>query len=241
MATPEAEAGPEPGDAGVADAAPDGGPRPPKGFCAKRTPKPRFCDDFDDGDVDDDWDVQTVLNGQPSLDTAAAKSPPASFLVETVALGNAESAHVHLRATSSGAPAGHVVLAFDLKLGTAPLTKGAVAIATLDVSLSHFFTLYLRDGHPDAPAATLEETAPGGTTRHVLSKPPPAGVWTRVTIDVDVGGARASVLWDSEKALDQATIAPGGASDPTIRVGAVYVYGPADAFEARFDDVTLDF
>ncbi len=230
---PDAEA-----DAGSTDAAIDA---PAKGFCASRSPAPRFCDDFDDADLDDDWTVQTVLNGAPILDTSAATSLPASFGVETIAIDSDESAHVHLRANVAGTPTGHVVLAFEMMLATATYTRGTIAIATLDVSPDHFFTLYLRDADPDAPAPVLEETSGATTTRHVLSKLPPAVVWTRVTIDVDVAGAKASVLWGNEKVLDQAAIAAGPASAPRIRVGAVYVYGPADPFEARFDDVTLDF
>lgn len=245
-AAPDAAAdGPEatgdaapPADAG-SDARPDASA---KGFCATRSPAPRFCDDFDDGELDDDWAIETVLNGEPILDTSSATSVPASFAVETLPLGKDDSAHVHLRATVNGAPAGHVVLAFDMMLATATYTKGTIAVATLDVSQNHFFTLYLRDGDLDAPAATLEETDETATTkRNVLSKLPPPFTWTRATIDIDVGGAKASVLWDGEKVLDQAPITAGVASDPTIRVGAVYVYGPADPFEARFDGVTLDF
>ena len=35
--------------------------------------------------------------------------------------------------------------------------------------------------------------------------------------------------------------AGGAADDPTIRVGLMYVYGPQDPFEARIDDVLLEY
>ena len=212
-----------------------------KSFCATLSPKPRFCDDFDDGDLDDDWDVLTVLNGEADLDPTSATSVPASFAVGTLPVASAQSAHVHLRTTSNGTAAGHVVLAFDVMLATATFTQGVVAIARLDVSSNHFFTLYLRDGDPDAPAATLEEIR--RQARHATSSRSsrPQTMWTHATIDVDLGAAKATVLWGTEKALDQAPIAAGTAKDPTIRIGAVYIYGPAAPFEARFDGVTLDF
>jgi hypothetical protein len=213
---------------------------PSAGFCASRSPAPKFCDDFDDDDLEDDWAVLTAQGGEAVLDPSVAVSPPASLAVGTAGLGAMQNANVHLRATANGAPTGHVVLAFEMMLATTAYTQGAIAVATLDVSSSHFFTLYLRDGDTDAPAATLEEITQSGTTRHVLSKLPGAGVWTHVTIDVDIGGAKASVSWGNEKVLD-ATTTPGPAQDPTIRIGAVYVNGPAAPFEARFDDVTLDF
>ena len=228
---------PSPGEAGTdakADAA-------AKSFCATRSPEPKFCDDFDDGDLDDDWDVLTVVNGDADLDPLSATSVPASFAVATLPVTSMQSAHVHLRTTATGTATGHVVLAFDMMLASTTFTHGVVAIARLDVSSDHFFTLYLRDGDLDAPAATLEEISPGGTTRHLLSKLPPANEWTHVTIDVALDTAKATVLWGTDKALDQAPIAAGTAKDPTIRIGAVYIYGPAVTFEARFDDVTLDF
>ncbi|MBX3219930.1 MAG: hypothetical protein KF795_05375 [Labilithrix sp.] len=234
---PPEEAGLEPVEAGI-DARPDARPR---SYCAKLTPAPRFCDDFDDGDVADDWAVLTVLNGAADLDTSTSTSAPASFAVATLPVSGTQSAHVHLRTTANGAPAGHVVLSFDLMLETATFTQGVVAIATLDVSANHFFTLYLRDGDPDAPAATLEETSAGGTTRHVLSTLPAPGAWTRATLDLDLAASTATVRWGAETALDAAPIVAGAAKDPTIRIGAVYVYGPAAPFRARFDDVTLDF
>ncbi len=228
-----------PSDAPIVEAGPDASA---KGFCATRSPVAKFCDDFDDGVLEDDWDMRTVLNGEPALDTTSATSIPASFAVGTLPLDKNESAHVHLRKTANGTPTGHVVLAFDMMLATTTFTKGAIAVATLDVSPNHFFTLYLRDGDPDAPAATLEESDPSAvTTRHVLAKLPAVNVWTHVTIDIDIAAAKASVLWGTEKVLDEAPIVSAPSSDPTIRIGAVYVYGPADPFEARFDDVTLDF
>ncbi|MCW5833734.1 MAG: hypothetical protein KIS78_15125 [Labilithrix sp.] len=235
--TPIEEAGPATPDAG-ADAKPSD---PPKTFCATRTPAPRFCDDFDDGDLRDDWSVLTVLNGEADLDPTTSTSAPASFVVGTAPIGGTQSAHVHLRTTAGGAPTGHVVFSFDVLLEAVTFTQGVVAIATLDVAANHSFTLYLRDGDADAPAATLEENSPGSATRHVLSALPAAGAWTRATIDVDLPAATATVLWGTETALDAAPILAGAAKDPTIRVGAVYVYGPAASFGAHFDNVTLDF
>ena len=229
---------PKEADAG-ADAAPDAPVT--KGFCASLAAKPRFCDDFDDADLKNNWDVATIVNGDGDLDPTDATSPPASFAVETAPLGNGQAANVHLRATATGAPTGHVKLTFSVRLATTTFTQGVVAIATLDVSQTHFFTLYLRDGDPTAPAATLEETTASGTTRHLLTKVPPANTWTRATIDLDLGASKASVFWGADEALDAVAITPGPALDPTIRIGAVYVFGPADAVSARFDDVVLDF
>lgn len=236
-APPLDEAGPgiEPPEAG-----PDAKPTR-RTYCATLTPAPRFCDDFDDGVLADDWTALTAVNGEADLDPTTSTSAPASFVLGTAPIGTDESAHVHLRTTAAGTPNGHVVLSFDVLLEAVTFTQGVVAIATLDVAANHFFTLYLRDGDADAPAATLEETAPGRTTRHVLSTLPTPGTWTRATLDVDLAAATATVRWNTVVALDGAPIVDVPAKDPTIRIGAVYVYGPAASFGAHFDNVTLDF
>ena len=58
---------------------------------------------------------------------------------------------------------------------------------------------------------------------------------------IDFGKKTATVTFDATKVLDGATIQTATGKEATIRIGAAYVDGPADPFEARFDDVVLDF
>jgi hypothetical protein len=213
----------------------------PLGYCARLLPRPRFCDDFADRDLTNDWDQSTVL--APSvldLDDATFTSAPVSFVVATGNVAANDSANVSLRKTVLGSVS-HVQLAFSTLLATATITKGLVAIATLDVSTSHFFTLYLRDGDATAPAATLEEQVGNATTRHVLTTLPVARAWTRIVIDLDLAAGKATVSFGGRKALDAAPITPLLGTEATIRLGAVYVHGPTEPFTAGFDDVVLDF
>ncbi len=214
---------------------------PGSSYCAGLVPKPKFCDDFDDGDLTGDWDQSTVL--PPSvidLDDSTFASAPLSFFVATKPVAAGSAGNASLRKTVLGAVS-HVNLAFSARFTTTTITKGLVAIATLDVSLNHFFTLYLRDGDPDAPAAVLEEQSAGTLTRHLLTRLPPAATWTRIVIDLEFTTGKASVSFGGQKALDAAPIALVVGTEATIRVGAVYVYGPTEPFEARYDDVVLDF
>ena len=214
---------------------------PATSYCAGLVPKPKFCDDFDDGDLTADWDQSTVL--APSvidLDDALYTSAPLSFFVGAKVVAQGSSGNASLRKTVLG-NVSHVSLAFSARYTTTTIATGLVAIATLDVSLNHYFTLYLRDGDAVAPAAVLEEQAAGVMTRHVLKKLPPAATWTRVVIDLDLVAGRANVSFGAQKALDAEPITALVGTEATIRVGAVYVYGPTDPFEARIDDVVLDF
>lgn len=241
----------EPGDdGGAADTAPDttvdgakDGSNPAQGYCARLTPKPKFCDDFDDGDLTNNWDQVTVINGNSEidLDPLSYTSPPASFAVGSRTLiGVNELGHASLRSTVVGSVS-HPKLSFSAFYPIVALTKGVVAIATLDVSNNHFFTLYLRDGDMTSPGPALEESNNGVTTRHPLTKLPPAGVWTRIIIDLDFVAGVANVSFGADKALDAEPIAAVPGTEATIRIGAVYVFSPTDAFSAGYDDVVLDF
>ena len=213
---------------------------PASGYCLGLVPKPRFCDDFDDLDLINNWDQDTVT--PPSvmdLDDSTFTSAPVSFGVATKSVLPGSSANVHLRKTVLG-NVPHVQLSFSAIFASTTLTQGLVAIATLDVSSSHYFTLYLRDGDPDG-AGALEELVGGTKTRHVLTKLPPAGTWTRITLDLDLAAGKANVTFGAQKALDAAPITAIVGTEATVRLGAVYVYGPTDPFQASFDDVVVDF
>ncbi len=214
---------------------------PPNGYCGKLVPKPKFCDDFDDTVLLNDWSANAVLSGTIDLDEARSTSPPSSFIAQTNALTVVgSSANASIRKTIVPATVGHAKLSFSAFFPTVTFTKGIIAIATVDVSSNHYFTLNLRD-QDAVPAASLEEFASGTLTRHVLTKLPPAGAWTRVTIDLNFTTGKADVTFDADKALDAAPIMAVPGTEATIRIGAVYMEGPADAFTANFDDVVLDF
>lgn len=193
-----------------------------------------FTDDFEDGEIDDDWDVVNVCVGcSLAIDQGA-------LVAKTKSVVNMETAFAHARTTIMGKPK-HVRLSFDATLPSVTLTKGTLAIATIDVSQSHFFSLYLRDTDMDAPAASLDEQGGPSPKRHLLTGLPPANAKTRVVIDVDLDAGTANVAFGSTVVLANDPIGKTVADDPTIRVGLMYVYGPQDPFESRFDDVKLEY
>jgi len=223
------------------DAKIDAGPS----FCSTLSPAPKFCDDFDDGDAANAWNTQTVLGGSVlDVDNVTYASAPYSLGIATPPLLNMQSAAALLRKTLFGT-AKHSTLSFSTYFMTSPVvTKGSLAIATLDVSLDHFFTLHLRDSPQDGvslPAAVLEEIEGSTITRFPLSSVPPMSAWTRVVIDIDLNAAKANVTIGGTKVVDNVTIGTTGGTEATVRLGAIYLFGPADPVEARFDDVVIDF
>ncbi len=132
-ATPEAGAD-DGGDAG-------------SGFCAKRSPRATFCDDFEAATLGAAWDlVQQSPPGLAARDLAAFVSPPASLTVTTKRLGPGDLGSIFLRKTVTGT-ASRAVLGFDVYADD-PQPEGTLAIATLDLSLDHLLTLYLLDDDP---------------------------------------------------------------------------------------------
>jgi hypothetical protein len=193
-----------------------------------------FSDDFEDGDLDNDWDFVNVCPGcNGTIDQGV-------FLAQTKSVLTQETAYAHVRTTILGKPT-RVRLSFDATFPSVTLTKGTLAIATVDVSTSHFFSLFLRHQDPEPPAAALVEQGGPSAKRHVLTSLPPPNAKTRVVIDIDLGGGTASVSFGGTVALANDPIGKTIADDPTIRVGLLYVYGPQDPFEARFDDVLLEY
>jgi hypothetical protein len=232
------------GAGGEAGDAADGGPRPDGGpsFCASLSPKPAFCDDFDDGDLTNDWDQATVVapTSEIALDTSTFVSGSASFDAVVHAVGGGEGGYASLRSTVKGTPS-HVALSFQARPSTSTIAEGAIAIGDLDVSDAHVFTLYLRDDDPAGAKASVKEIDGSTVTYHPIARLPAANAWTKITLDVDVANGRLSLLYDTEKVLDAVDVSKTPALDPTFRVGAVYVLGPEAPFELHVDDVVVTF
>jgi hypothetical protein len=236
---------PTPADAAVLDALPDVADAAPdvvapSHFCAGLVPAPRFCDDFDDGNLTNDW---TSFAAQPGsvfeLDTATSTSAPASFHVVAMEEMAAAANNVLLRTTILG-KVSHGKLSFSTLLPSVTFTKGAIAIARFHVTLTDSYTLFLRGSDAAGNIATLEESVGGVITEHMLTSLPPIGVWTRVMLDLDLAGGKVSLTFGAQKALDAVAITPIAGTEATVRIGAV-IDGPCDTFEAHFDDVVVDF
>lgn len=224
----------------AADARPDA-PAPGTHYCTKLPTPPRFCDDFDDdGDLTDDWTQSAAPPGAVfELDTTSSSSAPASFHVVAKASAAVAANNVLLRSTMFGVVK-HARLELDVFLPSVTFTQGAIAIAQFYVNLHDVFTLYLRGPDDAANIPMLESVVNGMLTRHMLTSLPTAGAWTHVLVDLDLAGGKASVSFGAQKALDSATIDVLTGTEATVRIGAI-IDGPNDAFEARFDDVVIDY
>lgn len=236
-AQPEGEAG------GSGDAGADAKPEAEAGaqtWCDTQSPRPAFCEDFDRGALGTSWDAVVQTPGSAiALDQASFVSAPQSLFAQSKAASSGQLGSVLLRKTVS-VTATRVRLAFDFKGDPAPASGGPVGIATLDVTQTHLFTLYLHDEGLDGGAgapALVEQVPGGGSSRHPFTLPPIGG-FTRVELDVDLAAQKATVRFGGTAVLDQVSVAGGTATEATIRVG-VLATGPQSAYAARFDNLTV--
>lgn len=227
-------------EGGAADAARDDAEAGAPTWCDTRMPAPVFCDDFDRGELGARWDF--FLKSPPgtaALDFTNARSWPNALTIVTGKVVDAEFGSILLRKTVGGSPS-RARLGFDVFADQAQ-ASGTLALATLDLSPDHLLTLYLRDENPGAPGAALVEVPPGGVplVRNALPAVPAAGAWTRIELDVDVAGGKATLRFNGTAVLDGVAVAKAKPDKPTIRVG-VLTSGPADSYQFRFDNVALD-
>ncbi len=235
----EDAAAPDAAPDAVVDARPDVVP-PPAHYCAGLVPKPKFCDDFDDGDLTNDWTAFAANAGSVfELDTTTSTSAPASFHVVAPEEMGAVANNDLLRTTIFGT-VNHGKLAFSTILPSVTFTQGAIALASFHITVSDSYTLYLRGPDAAGNVPTLEENVNGTITEHMLTALPPINAWTRVTVDLDLSGGKASVSFGAVKALDAAPITVITGSEATVRIGAI-IDSPSDKFEAHYDDVIVDF
>jgi hypothetical protein len=210
-------------------------------WCDVQNPPPAFCDDFDRGAPGAMWDAVVQTTGASlTLDPASYVSPPQSLAMRSKGVSAAEFGSVLLRKTVARTGTRYK-LSFDFMADPVPTSGGPVGIATLDADTFHLFTLYLRDEGVDGglPQPALVEQIPGGGSSRTTFSAPPLGAFARVELEIDLALQRATLRIGTVAVVNQAPIAAGAASQPTVRVG-VLATGPQVAYAARFDNVVVD-
>lgn len=238
-ATPDASGGDggDPSDASDAGAEAEAS-SPPKDagpYCTTLSPQPTFCDDFDLVDLTPKWDQKLAVSTSfIARDGAYVTSGSLSLLAKSTGTNVGSPVTALVRKTLPGAPS-RVRFGFAMRPEAEPPPLGNLWYATLDLSINHLLTFYLRDA---AGSPALVEQAPGGIEVRTPLALPPRDAWTRVEIDADMATKKLTVRYDGAKVVDAIDLA-AGVLDPTVRLG-VMGNGPADPYVARFEDVVFD-
>ncbi len=230
-------------DAPGADAA-DGGR-----WCDSLSPKPMFCDDFDDQGPLTRWTDQFVReDASVGRDPSAFTSSPNALLALSPAAQNPSSAVVYLETADTKSK---VHVAYDMRIDARDPSVGYAEINYIRFDLSTVpFAIYLRvyDGTSSTSTLTSEAyLADGGIPAHdvPLSGSPRFDAWTRVAVDLDLASTphTLSITVDGQPAGSQ-TLEPDLYSPGPVRVnlGIGYTgYPTTGAWSIRYDNATIDW
>jgi hypothetical protein len=241
--------GPRTADGGASPA--DGGASPGDGgFCAKLSPAPAFCADFDEGNpVDFGWtepDSNIGDAGFHGVDFGDAVSPTGSRLVKNPG-GSGRLVNSLLRdfPTSAGTWA-HA--AYDLRLEQLDPSENVLLSGLIfgpgPSDSEHYYVELIAS----QDRATLqEEVAPadGGPRQFpqtALARGLPVGNWIHVEMIVDFAAQANTILVNGATALDRAPMAPSHRTGLAgLEVGLSYfMVGTAGPATARFDNVVVE-
>lgn len=257
-ASPEAG---EAGDAAVVDAPPgdadsDASPRDASAeaaidggrFCATLTPKPSFCDDFDDEGPFSLWTTPVIgAGGSVVRDRTRAVSAPNSLLTTSAASASSVPALLRL---ASPTLVHRVRIAYDVRVEARdPQTAYAeVSYIRFGPGSIRKHAFYIRLFAGPTSFAAEAYLGDGGVSANNFNpiNNPTFSDWMRVGVDYDLRDAsasRVSVTINGANAgataLDPNLYAPDFAS---VEVGVGYSGHPSSAgWQLRYDNVTVDW
>jgi hypothetical protein len=218
------------------------------GFCATLSPKPLFCQDFDEGPVATGWDNINANVGTVDVSSAQSVSPPKSLLAT---FPSATNLYVFdYVAKNFKAPIGNATLEFDLDMDTIdPSQQYTKVVEFVFSGNTPNYILYLQITDSTTLSMVYQQpTSDGGVTfgDYGGTQLPPLGKWTHVKIDLfksttDSSTAAADLFIDGNVALTSFPLGSSAAfGDVALRIGLPGVSVPTTAWKVYIDNVTFD-
>ena len=255
-----AEAGAETDAGANADApAPDATPvDAPSGaasgpFCAKLSPRPLFCEDFDERGLPGPWSTFHQVGGTLSIDNAGFVSAPNSLFARYGAMPVGPELDDVLRVAFS-LQNGPATTALELQVRPTiadPTPNAAVVIAAvdfIDVANNRYsvqFTLVNKAGVPNVLLEEQSGFANGGTSYvpHAIPDPVPLGQWTDLRLTIVAASATAAeahVFFGAAHEIDVALNVTVRATKVQLDVGSTYETQPSMGWGVFYDNIAFD-
>ena len=237
------------GDSGAADARDDASLPAGASFCARLSPAPLFCDDFDERPLAASWDSVVAVEGVVALYADASRSPPRSMWVTTTTQSDLGlQAYVVKAFAPWTARPMTATLDVDVRVDRASAADLPLVAIQLLEAAGKLYEVQLRaSGAGASLATTFREHTRDGTSDAVsdrgLAHAIEVNAWIHVQIQLTyriVAGSRARVSVDGAVVLD-APISPstiGGT--PRVALGVTGVYGPTEPWAIRYDNAVFD-
>lgn len=207
------------------------------GGCPDAAPAGTVCLDFDQGALESLVDRRVVrTGGTAELRMDTFRSAPRSLYVSTGALdGGAETEVLIEKGLATSMPA-RVTCSYDLYLDELPAAWGSLSSIGFAGSPSNYYVgLSLSGG---SPIALEQAPAPANRTwEHPTSRSLAARRWTRVTVDVDIGGRRLDLLFDGESVVTDHALNIPFTSTSNVRFLMGVQYAKDAAWSAHYDNL----
>jgi len=256
----QADAGAEAGlDAGAKADAPDATPvDAPSGaasgpFCAKLSPRPLFCEDFDERGLPGPWSTFHQVGGTLSIDNTSFVSAPSSLFARYGAMPIGPELDDVLRVAFpvQNAPA---TTALELQVRPTiadPTPNAALVIAAVDFidaannRYSVQFTLVNKTGVLNVLLEEQSGFANGGTSYvpHAIPDPAPLGQWTDLRLTIVASSATAAeahVFFGAAHEIDVPLNVTVRATKVQLDVGSTYESQPSMGWGVFYDNVSFD-
>lgn len=242
------DAGPKDAGSGTPDSS------GPTAFCAGLSPKPLFCDDFDEGtSLAAPWDQLTGTGGSEAVSSASYVSSPDSMLV-TVNPNQPQNS-IDLAGYKSfpakQGVAGTPALTFEIKIDAADKSSSSDAIlgaiqlwngsAYYDVELEAFY----QSGTNDFKVSLSEYGSTNAYVQHFVTPHIPLGAWTKVAIGIKLpagsnGAAPATLAINGANAASVTVNVTTSNPIPEILIGTTFATPTSGGWSIAYDNVTFD-
>lgn len=219
----------------------DGQPQPTFS-CAKLTPAPKLCEDFDDNTPPTASITDTGAGSSQGIVDTVSLSPPRSY--ETKVPGVPSQITYALLETplDSATPPTKFTVSFDFRPDAAAPANGTLVIARVFLSQTHAVSIEITS--EDGPVLREQEGGPPPTLDHASSKMtalPAANAWTHYVLTIDLAGGKATnAKLEANGAAVVGSFALTGQTNSAQLALNLGLQADA-AFTAHYDNLVVDY
>jgi hypothetical protein len=202
-----------------------------------------FCRDFDSDDTlayNAGWDNFWTTSDCASLAASDYASPPRSLLLSTPALAagaNAEQEQFDIYVSFKKL----IQLQFALKLENFDQSAGDVSLVRVAYQSNRWWvSLDFQQSGGFLLESTVGDGGALSQAQHPIAQPP-LGVWTTVSLTVDLAGEVVSLSYDGTPILTSEAITAPVESNPAldITLGMNYLGPPAQPMQIYYDNILV--
>jgi hypothetical protein len=226
--------GPGDGSSGGGDAT-----QPPFS-CAKLTPAPKLCEDFDDNRPPAASVTDTGAGASQGIVDTVSVSPPRSYETKVPAIPSQIAYALLETPFTTATPPTKFTVSFDFRPEAAVPATGTLVIARVFLSQTHAVSIELTS--EDGPVIREQEGGPPPTLNRASSKiaVPAASAWTHYKLTIDLAGGKGTNATLEANGAALGTFALTGTTNSDFFALNLGLQADA-AFTAHYDNLVVDY